>query len=569
MSTAPQSTIDSATQALPRRRLGDLLVDIGLITPTDLARALDEQRRTGLRLGEQLVADGAITERALADALGAQLALPVVDFAAVTPTPEALASLTEVTVRTLGVLPVSLDAGLLQVAVADPTVAGLTEKLVEASRLRVSLCVAAPFDLRRAIDATFRSFAAIEALGRQFTSPDAPPPDTEAAPVVRVCDLLLVQAVRDRASDVHVLPSENRVRVRFRIDGQLLDVVNLPAGMGPAIVSRLKVLAGLNIAERRLPLDGQFSTHVDDTRIDVRLSTSPTVAGEKAVLRLLASDRRPRKLADLGLAGAALDSYHEMLQEPFGMILCVGPTGAGKTSTLYATVAELDTPDCNIVTIEDPVEFTVPSISQIQINEQAGLTFATGLRSILRQDPDVVLVGEVRDGETARIATQAALTGHMVLSSLHATDAVGAVYRLLDMGVEPFLVGASVLGVSAQRLVRRVCYACAVPAQLNPAEEKIAARHLDGSVEPRFIVGAGCNLCHHTGFQGRIGVFEVLTLNSDMREAITAGAGRTTLSRLAKAAGMHSLHDQAFALAASGATTLTEALRVAGDAGEV
>ena len=325
---------------------------------------------------------------------------------------------------------------------------------------------------------------------------------TDSAPVVQVVNLLITQALRDRASDVHVEPMGDTVRVRFRIDGVLHEVVSLPGSMGGAMVSRLKVLAGMNIVERRRPQDGQIAMTVDGRAIDIRVATTGTIAGEKVVLRLLDKSRPMYQLTDLGLPDKTLDELTAMVRSPFGMVICAGPTGSGKTTSLYATLSALNSAERNIMTIEDPVEYRLPGINQIQINEQAGVTFASGLKSILRQDPDVILVGEIRDTETARIAVQSALTGHFVASSLHATDAVAALLRLLDMEIEPFVVSSSVIAVLSQRLVRRICDQCRRP-YLPVADELEFFREAGGTEPPNgFWHGEGCMFCANTGYQG-------------------------------------------------------------------
>jgi type IV pilus assembly protein PilB len=373
--------------------------------------------------------------------------------------------------------------------------------------------------------------------------------------------LMITQGLRDRASDIHIEPHEDRVRVRYRIDGALHDVLDLPGSMGPAVVSRLKILGGMNIVERRRAQDGQISTEVEGRAVDIRVATTAVIGGEKVVLRLLDKSRPLYHLAQLGMPGDMAARYSALLHSPYGMVICAGPTGSGKTTTLYGSLGEINSPERNIMTIEDPVEYTFPSINQIQINEQAGVTFAGGLRSILRQDPDVILVGEVRDVETARIAVQSALTGHFVLSSLHATDAASALHRLLDMGIENFLVAASVTGVLSQRLVRRVCDYCREPYR-PPAEELVFLRALDGQPPPGgFTRGAGCNFCAHTGYLDRIGVYEMMPVTDALRELVLDHASHGDIRKLARSEGMRTLQEEAVRLVETGVTNLAEVLR--------
>jgi type IV pilus assembly protein PilB len=384
---------------------------------------------------------------------------------------------------------------------------------------------------------------------------------TDDAPVVQVVQLIISQAVLDRASDVHIEPMRDRVRIRYRIDGALHDVLELPGSMGPAVVSRIKILGNMNIVERRRPQDGQISIEVAERAVDIRVSSAAVVGGEKVVLRVLDKSRPLFRLEQLGMPPAMAERYTAQLRSPYGMVICAGPTGSGKTTTLYGSLGELNSPERNIMTIEDPVEYTFPSINQIQINEPAGVTFAGGLKSILRQDPDVILVGEVRDVETARIAVQSALTGHFVLSSLHATDAAAALHRLLDMGIESFLVASSVTTVLSQRLVRRVCTHCREYYQ-PPAEELAFLANL-GAQQPLggFVRGAGCDFCARTGFLERIGVYEMLPITEGIRELILDRAAHDEIRKLARYEGMSTLQEEGARLVEAGVTNLAEVMR--------
>jgi type IV pilus assembly protein PilB len=382
----------------------------------------------------------------------------------------------------------------------------------------------------------------------------------ENAPIVKIVNVILEQAVQDRASDVHIEPSDDAVYVRYRVDGALHDVLSLPADMGPALVSRIKIMADMNIVERRRPQDGQFEIVIDGRELDVRVSTTTTIWGEKAVLRLLDRTRSLFRLGDLGMPSDTGARYSRIVSSPFGMVIVAGPTGSGKTTTLYATLSEIKRPDINIMTIEDPVEYIFPRINQIQISDQAGLTFATGLKSILRQDPDVILVGEVRDVETARIAVQSALTGHLVLSSVHAIDAVSALYRLLDMGIEAFRVTSASLGVVAQRLVRRICASCARP--YEPSSQELAAfAHLGGGEKDDWVKGEGCALCGGTGYFDRTGVYEVLRLTDDVRACLVDAVAPRTTREAAVAGGMRTLQSEAVRLVRNNVTTVDEVVR--------
>jgi type IV pilus assembly protein PilB len=383
----------------------------------------------------------------------------------------------------------------------------------------------------------------------------------ENAPVVRVINLILEQAVRERASDVHVEPTDGSVRIRVRTDGALHQVMDLPESMGPPLLSRIKVLANLNIVERRRPQDGNFTIEVLGRDVDVRVATSPTVFGEMVVMRLLDKSKSFFELSRLGMPERTEAQYRQLIQMPFGLVVCAGPTGSGKTTTLYATLAAVNSNTLKVATIEDPVEYVIPTISQIQIHEAAGLTFATGLRAILRQDPDTILVGEIRDVETAHIAVQAALTGHFVMSSLHATDASAALHRFLDMGIEPFLLASSLTGVVGQRLVRRNCPRCSEEYS-PPMEEMAFLDRVAGEVEsPNFMKGHGCNFCRGTGFFDRVGVYEVLTVTDEIRRLMVERSSQTEVRVLAQSQGMRPLARQAVDLAVAGVTTLSEILR--------
>jgi type IV pilus assembly protein PilB len=382
----------------------------------------------------------------------------------------------------------------------------------------------------------------------------------EDAPVVQVVTRILTQAKRDRASDVHIEPSEKIVRVRFRIDGALKEVLVLPASMGVGLVSRIKIMAGMNIVERRRSQDGQLTAEVDGKSTDVRVSTAATIWGEKCVLRILDKNRSVLRLNDLGMPQDTHSTFSKLVRAPFGMVLCAGPTGSGKTTTLYATLTEVSDATRNVMTIEDPVEYVFPSINQIQTNEQAGLTFATGLKAILRQDPDVILVGEIRDVETARIAVQSALTGHLVLSSLHATDSVSALHRFLDMGIESFLIASSVIAIVGQRLVRRICPSCKTA--YSPTEdERIFYKEGGGPEKDVFYHGTGCNFCGNTGYQDRIGVYELLQMTPEIKRLIVGWATQDELRRLAQKQGMRTLSEEAISLVAQDVTTISEVIR--------
>ncbi|KRA39319.1 pilus assembly protein PilB [Nocardioides sp. Root614] len=491
------------------------------------------------------------------------------DFRDLAPDKDAVLLLTRDQAVTLQALPVAADDDAITVAVVDPA----PERMAAVSTLLgrpVKALVATQRDLDRSIDAAHRAtrevgsqiqaFEARDNLRREAANLEIASANEEA-PVVRVVQMVITQALRDRASDIHIEPTGERVRVRYRIDGALTEVLDLPGSIGPAIVSRVKILGGMNIVERRRPQDGQISMDVEGRDVDIRVSTTAVVGGEKVVMRVLDKSRPLFDLAQLGMPPDTAARFSALIHSPYGMVICAGPTGGGKTTTLYASLGELNSPDRNLMTIEDPVEYKFDSINQIQINEAAGITFAGGLKSILRQDPDVILVGEIRDVDTARIAVQSALTGHFVLSSLHATEAVSALYRLLDMGIEAFLIASSVTAVVAQRLVRRSCTSCLAPYQ--PSPDELAFLQAFGGSEPiaGFQQGTGCHFCAQTGYLERIGVYEMLVITDEVRELIIDKAPHDQMRKLARMQGMRTLQEQAANLVTLGTTTAGEVMR--------
>jgi type IV pilus assembly protein PilB len=552
------------------RRIGEILVDAGLVQRGQVVAALAESQRGSPKLlGQRLVEMGAVDERDLAWAVGRQLSLEAVDLREVTPDPEATRLVDEATARRLGAIPLAITGDAVVVAVAVPTEATV-RALYDAIGRPLVIKVGAQSDIVRTIGNCYRALTGVSTQVRAFEAQHAQRRDTartdapvasDDAPVVQVVQMIITQALRDRASDVHIEPQTERIRVRYRIDGALHDVLDLPASIGPGVASRIKILAGMNIVERRRPQDGQISMDVEGREVDIRVATTAVIEGEKVVLRLLDKSRPLYRLGQLGMPDDMVTRYTTLLRSPYGMVICAGPTGSGKTTTLYGSLTEINTPERNVMTIEDPVEYRIPSVNQIQINEQAGISFAGGLRSILRQDPDVILVGEVRDVETARIAVQSALTGHFVLSSLHATDAASALHRLLDMGIESFLIASSVTAVLAQRLVRRTCNHCRERYQPS-AEELSVLEALQGRTPVTgFTRGHGCNFCAQTGFLDRTGVYEMMPITDAVRELILDRAAHEEFRKVARSEGMRTLQEEAARLVESGVTTLSEVLR--------
>ena len=556
-------------EVLSRRlRLGDLLIQRGLLTAAQLDLGLVEHALSGTRLGSDLVRLGFVTERALIETLADQLGEGIADLRMTTPALDAVARVSEEIARRLETVPLRMLDGVLEVALAEVLTGSLRAELESAAGCAVVGVLAPPSEIHAALDRAYVVIGDVEGYVTSFSEKQARKAVAakvklavdEHAPIVQVVSLVLTQAVRDRASDVHIEPQGDKVRVRFRIDGVMRDVIELPESMAQSIVSRLKVMAEMNIVERRRSQDGQITTDIDGRPLDIRVSTMATVFGEKAVLRLLDKARSLKSLSELGMTTATSDTVRDLVAAPFGMVVCAGPTGSGKTTTLYAAMKSIDMPTRNITTIEDPVEYVVPTINQIQVNEQAGVTFSNGLRTILRQDPDVILVGEIRDVETARIAVQSSLTGHLVLSSVHATDSAMSIQRFRDMGIEPFLITSSLLAVVSQRLVRRICSHCRA-AYTPPWSQRRVFKEATGIDKEVFWHGAGCNFCSQTGHAHRIGVFELLRVTDPIRDLIIGNAGHVEIRAQARLEGMRTLQDEVFRLVAEDVTTIDEAAR--------
>ena len=560
-----------------RRRIGEVLVEQGLITEEQLTAALASQDDTPTgtprqRLGTVVIELGMATEKEVAQALAEALLLPLVDLGRTMAQPDAVRLLPRAVAERAGVLVLSSERGgaRLTVATADPTnVMALDDVKLYTGAAEIVVLVATDSQVKdhlaRAwalsedspdMHTLFEGMEPVEQEVEEFS-----PQGLEAAPIVRLVDVVLADAVRARASDVHVEPQAGELRIRYRVDGLLRDVMTVPRSASSATVSRIKIVSGLDIAERRRPQDGRAKLTVDGMVVEARISTLPTLHGEKVVIRLLPRADDVPTLVGTGMTPDQLELLEGALQQAQGLILITGPTGSGKTNTLYAGIQQVSTPDRNIVTLEDPVEVQVAGITQVQVHEKSGLTFARGLRSILRQDPDIVLVGEVRDQETAELALKASLTGHLVLTTLHTNDAVAAVTRLVDMGVQPFLVASSLALVVAQRLVRRPCGSCAAP--YVPSQETMLLlglheRDLEGATPRR---GRGCSDCGGTGYRGRTGVFEVLPVTAAMRSVLLSTPTEAAIGAAARAHGMMTLRGSALSAAHRGETTYEEVLR--------
>jgi type IV pilus assembly protein PilB len=550
-------------------RVGQILVEANQVTAENFAGALAQANGDLLAFADGLLARHGVGRTELALAISQATGVPAVDTKGIVISEELKGVLDEQVVRRNCAVAVAEEAGALVVLCVDP--APSRRQAIEAAAGRqVKLFISDPMTVRTFIDTVYRADADIDRLVKSLDLQDdqakmaaiaAEVSLDDQAPVIQLVNRVVSQAMRDRASDIHIEPMDEEVRVRFRIDGHLVEAFKLPMGAHAALISRLKIMSGMNIVEKRRPQDGQFSTNIDGKDVDVRVASVATVFGEKIVMRILDKGRSMIGLAELGFPRETYLHYSKMIHSPFGMVICAGPTGAGKTTTLYASLLEVNSAGKNITTVEDPVEYVFPGINQIQTNDQAGLTFATGLKAILRQDPDVILVGEIRDADTARIAVQSALTGHLVLSSLHGTDSVAALHRFLDMGIEAFLIASSVVGVIGQRLLRRICDSCQEPYTPGAEELAVYRQHSGGSEKSVFYHGVGCNFCAGTGYRDRIGVYELLRITPELRRLIVGWATTEELRRLAVAQGMRTMLREAMALVENDITTIPEVVK--------
>jgi len=564
-----------------KKRLGDFLFDAGLITHDQLQRALNEQKRLGRKLGETLITLRIISDEALAQALSTQLGYPFMDLATTALEPEIVMAIPETLARKQGAIPVSLENKTLTVAMVDPLDYGCLRDLGFASGFRIQPVIATRKDILEAIERYYNLNSSVESIvqetAQQYdesvlqiipeigsTAADAQSLEERSrlAPVIRLANLIMTKAIRERASDIHIEPTSRDFRVRYRIDGLLKEDLRLPKWIHGALISRMKILGRLDIAERRLPQDGSVRVKSDNREIDLRLSTLPTQYGEKMVVRVLDQGKLVVSLDTLGVSPQNLSLVHSLMRRKQGIILVTGPTGSGKTTTLYSMIHALRDEVTNIVTVENPIEYNLDGVNQVQINTDIGLTFAQCLRSILRQDPNVILIGEIRDLETAEIACRAAMTGHLVLSTVHTNDAPSTITRLVDLGIPRYLVGSLVMGVIAQRLVRCVCPRCKTTMP-PPVESLVSLKiPLDSVKNVSFYYGKGCSYCHYIGYQGRTGLYEILEMTPRLRELVVASAAEQDIRSTALASKMTSLGEDGLNKVKEGITTIEELLRV-------
>lgn len=544
------------------RRLGDLLVASGLISEAQLQEALEEQKKNRQKLGDVFIQKGFITEQQLIEVLEFQLGIPHINLFKLPIDPAIVRLIPEALARKYQAIPIRKDGNKLLVAMVDPLDYYCIEDLRMVTGFSIQPAICTREELGRAIARFYGLQESMENLVPESRDEDEIEETeilNEDSPVVRLVNQMLQQAVQLRASDIHLDPQEGRVLIRYRIDGQLRTERVLARQMLGMMVARIKIMSNLNIAERRIPQDGRFKMQVDFKTIDVRVSTLPTVHGEKVVLRILDLQSGIKELEKLGLQEHNLTLFQKMIERPYGMILITGPTGSGKTTTLYSALYQLNREDVNIITVEDPVEYQLEGINQVQVNPAVGLTFATGLRSILRQDPNMIMVGEIRDNETAEIAIRASLTGHLVLSTIHTNDAVSTITRLTDMGIEPYLIASSLIGVVSQRLVRRICPEC--KGSHEPSEQEQIFLSKQGALVDRLYRGKGCGACGMTGYRGRLAVHEVLYIDDELRLLIAGGASQGEIKEAAKRKGMIPLAEDGLYKVKEGLTTLQEIIR--------
>ena len=558
-----------------RKRMGDMLIDEGLVTPDQIEYALKAAKADGMMLGEKLIQLGYVTQESVADALSNQLGLPRVHLSEITINEDLLKVVPGEVLRKYTMIPIDYsenNINMVKVAMADPMNMGAFDNFTIVTNLQVDACVASRYEIESALDKYYTDDETRKVMERfkserrrEFGDEEEKEDriledQVDKSPIVQLVRQMMQQAARQRASDVHIEPMEKEIRVRFRIDGVLHERFHYEPETASAITARIKIVSGMDISEKRKPQDGRMSMVVDHIEYDIRVSMLPTVYGEKCVMRLAQKKALNKDKKDLGLTPEDERKFNQLLKNPNGIFLVTGPTGSGKSTTLYTVLNELNSEDVNIVTVEDPVEANITGINQVQVNNKAELTFANALRSILRQDPDIIMIGEIRDGETAEIAVQASITGHLVVSTLHTNSSAGAMSRLIDMGVDSYLLADSIFGVIAQRLVRRLCDNCK-----QETEASIEEKHLMGLDEQRpfkMYKPCGCEKCGQTGYAGRIGVYEILTVTPRIKGLIHSNASADEIRDAAVAEGMDTLRVNSLKLVARGITSFQEAMRI-------
>jgi type IV pilus assembly protein PilB len=554
---------------IAHKKIGEILVENGLVTETQLAEALAEQRVTGNRLGEIVVKKGWVTREEVEKSLTQQKGISSFNLSGYIIEPEIVKLIPEDFARKYKLMPVFVIENTLTIAMGDPSNVFIIDEIQRLTKLNVEPVSAEELDIRKVQDQYYGPTGSLQEIIGSIDKNKLADAEKlgEEAPVIKIVNYLIIQAVQTKASDIHIEPEEKLLNVRYRIDGMLHRQPSLPRDLAAAVTSRFKIMAGLDIAEKRLPQDGRIMMKVGSKDIDFRVSTCPTIHGENIVLRILDKTGLVLGLESLGFPQNTLGLFKELISSPYGIILVTGPTGSGKTTTLYSSLQLLNKEDVNIMTVEDPVEYQFPGMRQVHVNVLAGLTFASALRSFLRQDPDIVMVGEIRDLETAEIAVQAALTGHMVFSTLHTNDSPSAFTRLMNMGVEPFLISSSLLGVLAQRLLRRVCEKC--KELYSPSEALLKDMGLEDKIGQniKFAKGKGCKVCNQSGYKGRIGIYELLKVTPEIQEAVLKKISADDIRDIAVSQGMVTLRRAALEKLLLGGTTPEEVMRVTLESG--
>lgn len=549
-----------------RKPLGESLVEKGLLTKEQLKQAQGEEKKTGKPLKEVLVKLGLISEEELVNFMSGELHVPYVDLSSYLIKPEVIKLVPEATARKYKLIPLHKIGNSLTVAMVDPLNFYALDEVRLKCGCEVKSAISTETGIMKTIEQYYGVTGTMEEVAKAIKKEELEKREedlAEDAPVIKIVNLLLMQAVKEGASDIHIEPERDKLRTRFRVDGILHEVEGPPKHLQQAVISRVKVLSKMDIAEKRKPQDGRFEMKMENKEIDLRVSTIPTNYGENLVMRILDKTSILLKLEDIGFSKGILGGYEELITRPHGIILVTGPTGSGKTTTLYASLNKINSVEKNIITIEDPIEYELELIRQVQVNPKADVTFANALRSFLRQDPNIMMVGEIRDLETAEVAIQAALTGHLVFSTLHTNDAPSALTRLIDMGVEPFLISSSIIGIIAQRLVRTICPKC--KEEFKPGEDVlkglgIASKPKEG--QSLFFRGKGCQSCKQTGYKGRLGIFEMLLMDDRIREMVITKRSSGEIKKAAVEAGMKTLRDDGLEKVLEGKTTVEEVLRV-------
>lgn len=555
-----------------KKRIGDILVEEGILTEEQLEEALKAAKAENKKIGEAITDLGFATEQDIAEALSSQLGFEYVNLSTVHIPDNVLSLINESVLRKHLMIPYAFVPNTInqvKVAMVDPMDMSAIDDFSIVTNLLVVPSVATTRDILIALDRYYGDTETIKAaqeyareredLAAKLAEGDLSSQDVQSSPVVQLVTSMVEQAARQRASDIHIEAKEDSVRVRFRIDGSLYEKFTYSIHLLPAIMARLKIIGGMDIAEKRKPQDGRFTIMVDKREYDIRVSVLPTVYGEKCVMRLAQKKALTRNKSELGFSPSELQAFDDILKNPNGILLVTGPTGSGKSTTLYTALSELNKEDVNIVTVEDPVEANIDGINQVQVNVKADLTFASALRSILRQDPDIIMIGEIRDGETAQIAVQASITGHLVVSTLHTNSAAGSINRLINMGVEGYLLADSLVGIIAQRLVRRLCPYCKKPHSITDTERRIMGIRAD--VNPEIYEPVGCERCDNTGYSGRIGIYEIMKITPPLKELISKNASVSELKQMGMREGMHTLRQSATMLVIKGITSVHEMIK--------